>query len=194
MLTGPALAARLWGCLGSSDTLVVGSSNPVRDLDLAPISAEPAVVYANRGLSGIDGIVSTAVGVALAAERPTHALLGDLTFLHDSNGMIIGPAEPRPDLRFVVANDDGGSIFATLEHGQPAHMSAFERVFGTPHRVDFRALAEATGATYRRIESVEQVDEVLAEPALGLEVVEAVVDRTHRRTLMTQVSAIAATL
>jgi 2-succinyl-5-enolpyruvyl-6-hydroxy-3-cyclohexene-1-carboxylate synthase len=194
VLTGPALAARLWACLGSSDTLVVGSSNPVRDLDLAPIATEPATVYANRGLAGIDGTVSTAVGVALAAERPTHALMGDLTFLHDAGGLVIGPAEPRPDLRIVVANDDGGSIFATLEHGQPAHMGPFERVFGTPHHVNLQRLAEATGATYRRIEEVAQVDEVIAEPALGLEVVEAVIDRRHRRTLTAEISSIAATL
>jgi 2-succinyl-5-enolpyruvyl-6-hydroxy-3-cyclohexene-1-carboxylate synthase len=194
VLTGPALAARLWGCLGSSDTLVVGSSNPVRDLDLAPVAAEPATVYANRGLAGIDGTVSTAVGIALAVERPTHALMGDLTFLHDSNGLIIGPAEPRPDLRVVVANDDGGSIFATLEHGQPAHMGPFERIFGTPHHVNLQRLAEATGATYRRIEEVDQVAEVIAEPALGLEVVEAVIDRRHRRTLTAEIRSIAATL
>ncbi len=194
VLTGPALAGRLWAGLGSADTLVVGSSNPVRDLDLAPITPEPATVYANRGLAGIDGTVSTAVGVALAVERPTHALLGDLTFLHDSNGLIIGPAEPRPDLRIVVANDDGGSIFATLEHGLPAHMGSFERVFGTPHRVNLQQLAQSCGATYRRVERVEDVEELLAEPPLGLEVVEAVVDRRRRRTLGAEINSLAATL
>jgi 2-succinyl-5-enolpyruvyl-6-hydroxy-3-cyclohexene-1-carboxylate synthase len=194
VLTGPALASRLWCCLGGSDTLVVGSSNPVRDLDLAPITADPATVYANRGLAGIDGTVSTAVGVALAVEHPTHALMGDLTFLHDSNGLIIGPAEPRPDLRIIVANDDGGSIFATLEHGLPAHMGAFERVFGTPHGVDLQQLAESTGAGYRRIESPDQVEELMAEPPLGLEVVEAVVDRRHRRTLNAEINSLAASL
>ncbi|HYP43882.1 MAG TPA: 2-succinyl-5-enolpyruvyl-6-hydroxy-3-cyclohexene-1-carboxylic-acid synthase [Propionibacteriaceae bacterium] len=193
-LTGPGLAARLWQALGPADSLLVGSSNPVRDLDLAPISAHPATVYANRGLSGIDGSVSTAVGVALASERPTHALLGDLTFLHDSNGLIIGPAEPRPNLRIVVANDNGGSIFATLEHGLPAHMGAFERIFGTPHGVDLEALARACGAAYRRIEAVDEVEEVLDEPPLGLEVVEAVVDRAHRRTLHVEISRLATTV
>ncbi|MET0693138.1 MAG: 2-succinyl-5-enolpyruvyl-6-hydroxy-3-cyclohexene-1-carboxylic-acid synthase [Propionibacteriaceae bacterium] len=194
VLTGPALAGRLWSLLGAADTLVVGSSNPIRDLDLAPVSAEAPTVYANRGLSGIDGTVSTAVGVGLAIGHPTHALMGDLTFLHDSNGLILGPAEPRPDLRIVVANDDGGSIFATLEHGLPAHMGAFERIFGTPHRVDFAQLAAACGAGYRRIETLDQVEGVLAEPPLGLEVVEAVVDRQHRRTLSADISRLATTL
>lgn len=194
MLTGPGLAGRLWELLGPADTLVAGSSNPIRDLDLAPISRDPATVYANRGLSGIDGAVSTAVGVGLATEHPTHALLGDLTFLHDAGGLVIGPTEPRPDLRIVVANDNGGSIFATLEHGLPAHMGAFERIFGTPHGVDLAHLAAATGAAYRRIESVADVEEVLAEPPLGLEVVEAVVDRLHRRTLHADISRLASSV
>jgi 2-succinyl-5-enolpyruvyl-6-hydroxy-3-cyclohexene-1-carboxylate synthase len=193
-LSGPALAAALWAGLGAADTLVVGSSNPVRDLDLAPVVAEPAVVYANRGLAGIDGTVSTAAGVALTRDRPTHALMGDLTLLHDAGGLVIGGSEPRPDLRLVVANDDGGSIFATLEQGQPAHLSAFERVFATPHGASLEALAAVSGTRYRRVADAEALAAVLAEPPIGLELVEAVVDRAHRRTLNAAISEIAATL
>lgn len=193
-LSGPALAAALWSALGPSDALVVGSSNPVRDLDLAAVRAEPADVYANRGLAGIDGLVSTAVGVALTRDRPTHALLGDLTLLHDAGGLLVGRSEPRPDLRIVVANDDGGSIFATLEQGRPDHMRAFERVFATPHGASLEALAAVSGTAYRRVEDVDALTELLAEPPVGLELVEAVVDRAHRRTLSTALSAIAATL
>ena len=141
--SGPALAAGLWSALGERDVLFVGSSSPVRDLDLAPITAASPAVYANRGLAGIDGNVSTAAGIALATERPTHALLGDLTALHDLTGLLRPDGEPRPDLRIVVANDDGGSIFATLEPGRPAHSAAYERLFGTPHAADFAALAAA---------------------------------------------------
>ena len=155
---------------------MVGSSNAVRDLDLAAVQADPATVYANRGLAGIDGLVSTAVGVALAVEHPTHALLGDLTFLHDSNGLLIGPDEPRPDLRLLVANDDGGSVF------------------GTPQRVNLERLATGMGAAYRRVERLDELDDVLEEPPLGLEVVEAVVDRRHRRTLSVEISRLATTL
>ncbi|WP_375432392.1 2-succinyl-5-enolpyruvyl-6-hydroxy-3-cyclohexene-1-carboxylic-acid synthase [uncultured Friedmanniella sp.] len=193
-LTGPALAAALWSALGRADALVVGSSNPVRDLDLAPLSADPPEVYANRGLAGIDGLVSTAAGVALTRDRPTHALLGDLTLLHDAGGLVIGRKEPRPDLRLVVANDDGGSIFATIEQGQPAHLRAFERVFATPHGADLQALAAASGTRYHRVSDAAELTAVLAEPPVGLELVEAVVDRAHRRTLNEQVLAIAATL
>ena len=147
-LSGPALAA---GAVGRrwprDDVLFVGSSSPVRDLDLAPVRADPPPVYANRGLAGIDGNVSTAAGIALATERPTHALLGDLTALHDLTGLLRPAGEPRPDLRVVVANDGGGSIFATLEPGEPAHSAAYERLFGTPHARGLRRAGRRSRAS-----------------------------------------------
>ena len=129
--------------------LVVGASNPIRDLDLMATAYDVGSrrkVIANRGLSGIDGTVSTAIGASLA-RRPGNrnlALMGDVTFLHDATGLVIGPDEPRPDLTIVVANDDGGSIFATLEQGAEEHAHAYERLFGTPHHVDLAALCQAT--------------------------------------------------
>ena len=120
--------------------LVVGASNPIRDLDLMATAYDVGSrrkVIANRGLSGIDGTVSTAIGASLArkAESRNLALMGDVTFLHDTTGLVIGPKEPRPDLTIVVANDDGGSIFATLEQGAEVYAHAYERLFGTPHHV-----------------------------------------------------------
>ncbi len=193
-LTGPALAAGLWSELAEKDTLVSGSSSPIRDLDLAAIEPRPPAVFANRGLAGIDGTVSTAVGVALAVERPVHALLGDLTFLHDLTGLVLGRQEPRPDLRIVVADDDGGSLFATLEQGHPTWSRSFERIFGTPHGTDLLAAAAALGADTRRVETVAELRGVLAEPPIGIEVVLARVDRAHRRTLSQQITALAANL
>ncbi|HEX6758703.1 MAG TPA: 2-succinyl-5-enolpyruvyl-6-hydroxy-3-cyclohexene-1-carboxylic-acid synthase [Propionibacteriaceae bacterium] len=192
--TGPALAAAVWTGLDAGDTLFAGSSSPIRDLDLVPITSAFPLVYANRGLSGIDGSVSTAAGIALALERPTHALLGDLTALHDATGLVVGREEPRPDLRLVVANDDGGSIFATLEQGLPAHMGAFERLFGTPVGLQFEALAAAAGIGYRRVQTADELAEALAEPPVGMEIVDAVIDRAHRRTLDREITALAATL
>jgi 2-succinyl-5-enolpyruvyl-6-hydroxy-3-cyclohexene-1-carboxylate synthase len=192
--TGPALAAAVWTALDAGDALFAGSSSPIRDLDLAPIKADSPLVYSNRGLSGIDGNVSTAVGIALARERPTHALLGDLTVLHDTTGLVMGQLEPRPDLRFVVANDDGGSLFATLEQGEPAHMGAFERLFGTPQGLRFEALAAAAGIGYQRVDSADDLAHILAKPPVGVELIEAVIDRAHRRTLDREITALAATL
>src|SRR5207249_7924585 len=107
-LTGPAIAAIVSEAIGADGMLVVASSNPVRDLDLAPVV--PIRTVANRGLAGIDGTLSTAVGAALANAGPTFALIGDLPFLHDANGLVIGPDAPRPDLRLVVVNDHGGGL------------------------------------------------------------------------------------
>ena len=192
--TGPGLAAAVWSALDADDVLFAGSSSPIRDLDLAPVKPAPPLVYANRGLSGIDGNVSTAAGLALALERPTHALIGDLTALHDATGLVVGREEPQPDLRLVVANDDGGSIFATLEQGLPAHMGAFERLFGTPVGLQFEALAAAAAIGYRRVQSADELADVLAEPPVGMELVDAVIDRAHRRTLDREITALAATL
>lgn len=193
-LTGPDVARTLWAALTSEDVLFAGSSNPIRDLDLAARTATAPVVHANRGLSGIDGSVSTATGVALASGRPTHALLGDVTTVHDLTGLVVGPGEPRPDLRLVVVNDDGGSIFATLEHGDPARAAAFERVFATPHGLGFEALAAAVGADYRRVTDRTQLSAALAGAPPGLEIVEVVVDRTGRRRLDQEITGLAATL
>lgn len=182
-LDGVELAAAVVGSLGPGDVLVLGSSNPIRDADLAEVNQTPPRVYANRGLAGIDGTISTAAGVALATGAPTTALLGDLTFQHDLGGLIVGPLEQRPDLRLVVANDDGGSIFATLEYGDPAHAGSFERVFGTPQGIDLGLLATGAGASHRRIGSRSELAQVLAEPPRGIEVVEVPVDRAGRRSM-----------
>ena len=151
--------------------LVVGSSQPVRDLDLmtpAYPDGERRLIVGNRGLAGIDGTVSTAIGAALGrTSTRSLAYVGDLTFLHDTNGLVIGPGEPRPDLTFVVANDDGGAIFSTLEQGGPEHAGAFERVFGTPHGVDLGKLCAATGTAYEQVTDVDRLRAALAEDVRG---------------------------
>lgn len=179
-LDGPAIAAVVAGAAASSHALVVGSSHPVRDLDLSPISGARTPTYANRGLAGIDGMTSTAVGVALEAGR-TLALVGDLTFLHDANGLLIGPAEARPDLRIVVVNDEGGSIFHTLEQGAPEYADTFERIFGTPHGADLAARSAAVGVPHRRVESFAELTAALDEPIDGIDVVEVRIPRSGRR-------------
>jgi 2-succinyl-5-enolpyruvyl-6-hydroxy-3-cyclohexene-1-carboxylate synthase len=174
------VAGRVAAAAGTG-LLVVGSSKPVRDLFLAGPSAG-LTVLANRGAAGIDGMVSTAVGAALAHEvradepAPAYALLGDLTFLHDANGLVLGPDEPRPDLTVVVVNNDGGAIFGMLEQGGPQHARAFERVFGTAHGVDLAALCAATGTPHVRVDDLVALDDALV-PATGLRVVEVRTDR-----------------
>jgi 2-succinyl-5-enolpyruvyl-6-hydroxy-3-cyclohexene-1-carboxylate synthase len=186
-LTGLDVATGVWESVGGGDALIVGSSNPIRDLDL--VARPPASdtdlpwVVANRGLAGIDGTLSTATGTALATGRPTTALVGDLTFLHDAGGLLLGPDEEMPDLRVVVVNDDGGAIFNTLETGDARHREVFERVFGTPHHADLGALCRAYGVVHRRVTSDAELRAALSAPGAGRAVIEAVVDRGGLRDL-----------
>ncbi|MET0930591.1 MAG: thiamine pyrophosphate-binding protein [Aeromicrobium sp.] len=166
--------------------LFVGSSSPIRDLDLVArpyVVGERRLVIANRGLAGIDGVLSSAIGAALA--RPSSrsiAYVGDLTFLHGSNGLLIGPAEPRPDLTIVVASDDGGSIFSTLEQGTPEYAASFERVFATPTGADLGALCTGYGVPHRVLAPAD-LAAALDENVVGIRVIEVPVDRTGRRAL-----------
>ncbi|MRK00418.1 2-succinyl-5-enolpyruvyl-6-hydroxy-3-cyclohexene-1-carboxylate synthase [Aeromicrobium sp. S22] len=166
--------------------LFVGSSSPIRDLDLVarpyPVG-EKRLIIANRGLAGIDGVLSSAIGAALA--RPSSraiAYVGDLTFLHGSNGLLIGPQEPRPDLTVVVASDDGGSIFSTLEQGGPDYAASFERIYATPTGADIGALCAGYGVSHRVVRPRE-LAEALAQDVAGLRVLEVPVDRSGRREL-----------
>jgi len=188
-LTGPALAAEVAAATGADDVLVLGASNPIRDVDLVAAWDAPPLVMANRGLSGIDGSTSTAAGIALGLGRPVRAYLGDLTFLHDVGGLLIGPLERRPDLQIVVAHDDGGSVFATLEHGEPAHAAVFERVFSTPHGADLGALCAGYGVGHLRVFDVAALRAALAQPVDGLSVLEVRIDRSGRRDLHARLAA-----
>ncbi|GAA4698108.1 2-succinyl-5-enolpyruvyl-6-hydroxy-3-cyclohexene-1-carboxylate synthase [Promicromonospora umidemergens] len=187
--TALSVARAVAGVLGSEDLLVVGSSNPVRDLELVlGLDGPGPAVLANRGLAGIDGTVSTAVGVALAAARRglrTRALLGDLTFLHDVGGLLRGPDEPPVDLEIVVVNDDGGSIFATLEHGAlaatgSAASATFERVFGTPHGSNLAQLCAGYGVDHQLVQDVPTLRHALQAPSHGVQVIEVRVPRADR--------------
>ena len=141
MTSRGAFVSEVWN---RSDSLVLGASDLIRQLDQVATPKEIAV-YSNRGLSGIDGVVSTAIGVALA-KGPTTALIGDLTLLHESGGLnLTGLA---PELRIVVGNDRGGEIFKKLEIAQTASPEVLERFFTTPQRVDIEGLANAYGWQY----------------------------------------------
>jgi 2-succinyl-5-enolpyruvyl-6-hydroxy-3-cyclohexene-1-carboxylate synthase len=188
LTTGLHVAAAVAAAVRPGDQLVLGASNPVRDAALVALDATGVKVQSNRGVAGIDGTVSTAVGAALVHEGPSYALMGDLTFLHDSTGLVIGPAEPRPDLALVVVNDDGGGLFTQLEQGAPEHAEVFERVFGTPHRVDLAALCAATSTPYALADSLEGLRGEL-RPRAGLRVVEVRTERSATRGLHTLLRA-----
>jgi 2-succinyl-5-enolpyruvyl-6-hydroxy-3-cyclohexene-1-carboxylate synthase len=172
-LSEPRLARDLADLLPNGSLLTVGSSMPIRDLDQAMRPRRGLRILSNRGVAGIDGVVSTAMGAALAHNGPAFALMGDLTFLHDQNGLILGPLEPRPDLCLVVVNNDGGGIFSLLP--QAAFRDPFERVFGTRHGVDLAYAAAATGTPYTAVSEPGQLDKALR--GQGVRIVEV---RTER--------------
>jgi 2-succinyl-5-enolpyruvyl-6-hydroxy-3-cyclohexene-1-carboxylate synthase len=177
-LTEPRLARDVAAALPDGALLWAASSLPVRDLDRQMAVRGGLRVLASRGASGIDGLISAAMGAALAHQAagggPAVALLGDLALLHDTPGLVLGPDEARPDLCLLVVNNDGGGIFSTLE--QAALPGPFERVFGTPHGSDIEHLAGAFGLPYTRITTAAELPAVLA--GRGLRLAEVRTDRT----------------
>lgn len=189
-LNGLHVADAVWE--HTDGNLVLGSSNPIRDVDLvAATDWHPLETYANRGLAGIDGTISTATGIALAGGIPTRVLMGDLTFLHDVGGLLLGSGEPQPDLQIVVLNDAGGGIFGLLEHGSESttarYGAAVERLFGTPHTVDVAAISAAYGLRYERATTPADLDAALEGPVTGRSVVEVRADRRTLRDLHARV-------
>lgn len=191
--SGLATAAVVGESVPAGATLYLGSSNAGRDFDLGCRATAPGVsVVASRGLAGIDGAVSTAAGLALAGAGPTYALLGDLTFLHDTGALLIGPDEPRPNLTIVLVNDDGGGIFTLLEPGDPQLARSFERLFGTPTATDISGLCLAHGVAHQRISTRQELASALATAQDGIRVLEVAVDRDTHRTAHARLRQIAA--
>ncbi|HUZ56573.1 MAG TPA: 2-succinyl-5-enolpyruvyl-6-hydroxy-3-cyclohexene-1-carboxylic-acid synthase [Streptosporangiaceae bacterium] len=196
-LSEPRLARDLAAALPDGALLWAASSLPIRDIDQQLTPRSGLRILASRGASGIDGLVSSAIGAALAHQASgggaAVALLGDLALLHDAPGLLIGPGEPRPDLCVIVVNNDGGGIFSTLE--QAAFPGPFERVFGTPHGTGIAELAAAAGLPCRRIERAGDLPDVLAAagaPGAGVSLVEVRTDRTGQAALRQRLAGAAA--
>ncbi|OGO50507.1 MAG: 2-succinyl-5-enolpyruvyl-6-hydroxy-3-cyclohexene-1-carboxylic-acid synthase [Chloroflexi bacterium RBG_16_68_14] len=169
-LSEPGVLAELAGLLPAGATLFAGNSMPVRDLDLCfPGAARPIRFLANRGASGIDGVVSTALGASAVSTGPLVLAIGDLSFYHDMNGLL---AVRRHNLSatVVLLNNDGGGIFSFLSQAEEGEH--FEELFGTPHGLDFRPAAELYGLDYRRVESWEEfrgaIQQSMGAPGVGL--------------------------
>ena len=170
----------------SSGPLVLGASNPVRAFDLAVPTLEGRAVHSNRGQAGIDGTIATAVGIAVgagsvggatvpASERVT-AVMGDLTACHDASSLALASAA-RAHLDIIVADDRGGGIFATLEHGRATTPEAYDRWFGVAQEVDYEALAAAYRLAFARVEHPAELARVLETPQAGPRLVHVPVER-----------------
>ncbi|HEX6418126.1 MAG TPA: 2-succinyl-5-enolpyruvyl-6-hydroxy-3-cyclohexene-1-carboxylic-acid synthase [Acidimicrobiales bacterium] len=188
----PGVARAVVRAVPAGGHLVVSSSMPIRDVERYA-EARPGAphrevtVHANRGANGIDGVVSTALGVALASAAPTVLLIGDVAFLHDSNGLL-GAAQRAADLVCVVVDNDGGGIFSFLPQARVVGDERFESLFGTPHGLDLVALASAYGAEVRRLGPADDVEAAVATAVAkgGAHVLVVATDRranveVHRR-------------
>lgn len=157
--------------------LVSSSSMPIRDVDtFFNRTSKDIDLFANRGTNGIDGVVSTALGIQQARKRPTYLLIGDLAFLHDVNGLIASRFT-ETDLTIVIMNNDGGGIFSYLP--QATHDEAyFEQLFGTPTGLTFEHIAAMYGAQYDAVESIDMFKEVLGKKKnTQLRIIEVFTDR-----------------
>jgi len=148
----------------SGRTIFISSSRPIRDLEGFAVARDGVETFANRGLAGIDGNISTALGIA-SQRKETIAVLGDLGFLHDLTGLI---HKEEINLKIFVINNDGGGIFSTLSQ---RGVDGFEDVFGTPHGLDPAAIATSMGIAAKTIGTQKELSAELSEPVTGLSVV-----------------------
>lgn len=174
----PHLASALWQALPHGALLYAANSMAIRDVDAFAGARDPDLrVLANRGVNGIDGQVSAALGAAAGSRRPTVLWCGDLTLLHDLAGLLAGRLHGA-DLTIVVSNDDGGGIFEYLPVAQAVPRAVFEPVFAVPHGLDLGELARGLGWNAVRVTSADGLRSALAGAlAGGLHVIEVCVDR-----------------
>ena len=165
-LTEPAVARRLTETLGVGTHLVVSSSMPIRDVEWYGAPGPGPSVHANRGANGIDGVVATAIGVALGSQAETTALIGDVAFLHDSSSLSALVRRPI-DLTIVVVDNDGGGIFSFLPQAEALEAGRYEQLFGTPHGTDLAMLAAAHGLPVTTPGTCADLGEVLAARSRG---------------------------
>lgn len=173
--------------LPAGATLVVGNSMPVRDADLFLRGRElPLRVVGNRGANGIDGLLSTAFGIAAGTEAPTLLVVGDLSFYHDLNGLLAAKRQGL-DLVVLLIHNDGGGIFSFLP--QAELVDDFERLFGTPHGLDFEPIVRGFGGRYTRAATAGELRHVLegAFDEGGLHVIEWRTERRRNAVLHRQV-------
>ena len=160
-LNAPQVAFISRSSLSKGDNLFVSSSMPVRDLEWFGGDCSLLHVFSNRGANGIDGVIASAIGVAIATRQKTLVLLGDVAFLHDSSSLT-ALADRDVDLKIVVTDNDGGGIFHYLPQAEIVSEQVFEKLFGTPHQTDLVRLAQAHRLATFDCDSVEQLQKSLS--------------------------------
>ena len=190
-----AYVAAVLDSLPPGTRLLAGNSLPVRHVDqFGSVSAVPLHVVANRGASGIDGNISTGMGLAAAADQPVVILVGDITFYHDSNGLLAARAMGLDNVTIVLLNNNGGGIFQRLPVSR--FEPPFQELFQTAHNLDFAYFAQAYGFDYQLVDGLDDFREALAScigtagPAIVEVKTDAGVDLALRQELEMQVKAV----
>lgn len=153
-LSGPSSALALWNSSKDEDQIFVAASWPVRHLEAYAPKRNGLTVFGNRGANGIDGLISTAAGVAIGSGKRTYLLMGDIAFLHDLGGLNLGTDQGEPDLTIVVLDNNGSGIFSQLEQGASEYQEHYEKIFGTPHGKDLWVIAESLGIPAKQVSTV----------------------------------------
>lgn len=175
-----ALFRQFLQAVPAGSSVFAGNSMPIRDLDSFLFSGEQTIrFHGNRGANGIDGLVSTALGIAASGEK-VYAVMGDLSFFHDVNGLLAAKMNDL-SMTILVMNNDGGGIFSYLpQAGERKH---FERLFGTPSGLKFDHAAALYGCHYVRIESVGRLQEELSAQRDGITILEAFTNRSENTAI-----------
>ena len=184
-LSEPGVHRALDAALGDGEQLLLASSMPVRDAEAFLTGSERRVrCFSNRGANGIDGLVSTAVGLAIGADAPTWAVLGDLALAHDIGGL--ANVADAPPMRFVVIDNRGGRIFEFLPQAEQLDRERFERLFITPAPLDLEAAAALFGLDYRRVRGA---GELVLGPSAGHTLLHVVVEPAANVDLRRRIAA-----
>jgi len=177
--------------LPSNSHLHLASSLTARDFELlnspelnSPFSLGQVSVSMNRGVNGIDGVAATAMGTALSAKTPTYAVLGDIAALHDLSSFAIPSLEAKPDITFVITDNNGGAIFSLLEQSE---VKDFERVFGTPTDINLLEVFKSLGAEVKLVSKISELEQNLGLPKGIRVIVVKINSRTNEAMLRKQI-------
>ena len=191
-LTGPSAAQLVWDQTGKDDQLFVAASWPVRHLEAYATKRDGLHVFGNRGANGIDGLISTAIGVGIGTSKRTVLLMGDIAFLHDLGGLNLGEEQAAPNLTVVVLDNNGSGIFSQLEQGADEYQEHYEKVFGTPHGKDLWVIAESLGIPAKQVSTKTELKFALQsfEKTPGIKVIVCLTgQRKHENDLIKQIVA-----
>ena len=191
-LTGPSAAQLVWDQTGKDDQLFVAASWPVRHLEAYAAKRDGLHVFGNRGANGIDGLISTAIGVGIGTSKRTVLLMGDIAFLHDLGGLNLGEEQAAPNLTVVVLDNNGSGIFSQLEQGADEYQEHYEKVFGTPHGKDLWVIAESLGIPAKQVTTKTELKFALQsfEKTPGIKVIVCLTgQRKHENDLIKQIVA-----